>query len=53
VGTICRRKVIKLTVDDNIYDAMQLFDLLRIEGVFLGWKARKTPGCRGCSTAAT
>ena len=33
VGAICSRNVIKLTPDDNIYDAMQLFDLKGIEEI--------------------
>ena len=33
VGAICSRDVIMLTPDDNIYDAMQLFDLKGIEEI--------------------
>ena len=33
VGAICSRDVITLTPDDNIYDAMQLFDLKGIEEI--------------------
>jgi CIC family chloride channel protein len=33
VGGICSRDVIKLTPDDNLYDAMQLFDLKGIEEI--------------------
>jgi CIC family chloride channel protein len=33
VGAICSREVITLTPDDNIYDAMQLFDLKGIEEI--------------------
>lgn len=33
VGAICSRNVIKLTPDDNLYDAMQLFDLKGIEEI--------------------
>jgi CIC family chloride channel protein len=33
VGGICSRNVIKLTPDDNLYDAMQLFDLKGIEEI--------------------
>ncbi len=33
VGAICSRDVIKLTPDDNLYDAMQLFDLKGIEEI--------------------
>lgn len=33
VGAICSRDVIKLTPDDNLYDAMQLFDLKGIDEI--------------------
>jgi chloride channel protein, CIC family len=33
VGGICARDVIKLTPDDNLYDAMQLFDLKGIDEI--------------------
>ena len=33
VGAICSRDVITLTPDDNLYDAMQLFDLKGIEEI--------------------
>lgn len=33
VGAICSRDVIQLTPDDNLYDAMQLFDLKGIEEI--------------------
>ena len=33
MGGICSRNVIKLTPDDNLYDAMQLFDLKGIEEI--------------------
>ncbi len=33
VGAICSRDVIKLTPDDNLYDAMQLFDVKGIEEI--------------------
>ncbi|MGW8161150.1 MAG: chloride channel protein [Desulfobulbales bacterium] len=33
VGAICTRDVIQLTPDDNLYDAMQLFDLKGIEEI--------------------
>jgi len=33
VGGICSRNVIMLTPDDNLYDAMQLFDLKGIEEI--------------------
>lgn len=33
VGAICSRDVIKLTPDDNLYDAMQMFDLKGIEEI--------------------
>ena len=33
VGAICSRDVIMLTPDDNLYDAMQLFDLKGIEEI--------------------
>lgn len=33
VGAICSREVIQLTPDDNLYDAMQLFDLKGIEEI--------------------
>ena len=33
VGAICSRDVITLTPDDNLYDAMQLFDMKGIEEI--------------------
>lgn len=33
VGAICSREVITLTPDDNLYDAMQLFDIKGIEEI--------------------
>ena len=33
VGAICSRKVIMLTPDDNLYDAIQLFDLKGIDEI--------------------
>jgi len=33
VGAICTRDVIMLTPDDNLYDAMQLFDIKGIDEI--------------------
>ena len=33
VGSVCTRKIICLTPDDNLYTAMQLFDLKGIEEI--------------------
>ncbi len=33
VGDICSREVIMLTLDDTLYDAMQLFDIKGIEEI--------------------